>query len=292
MNTTRSVSATGACPVGSRCRGRAVLPALSLFGALLLGCVAPWHQACGGLPEPDTIVYGTVSLDGMPITAAHTGVVVEARRSISGPAVASCRMGADPATGDIYVLRLSIESSLPLLDPLASLVGDSLFLVVTDASGFRGQTAYTLTDRGVTERRDLSFGSVTADSDQDGLPDAWELAQLGGLGSGLNTVMANGQTAQQNYIAGTNPNDPASVFEVLLSVNGSQLQVSFQARKAEGAGYEGRSRYYSLESAADLNSPWQGVPGFTNVLGNNQAVTLSHSATNPPAFYRGRVWLQ
>jgi hypothetical protein len=69
--------------------------------------------------------------------------------------------------------------------------------------------------------------------------------------------------------------------------------VSFLARQAAGAGYEGRSRYYALEYRTNLSSSqWFPVPNRTNILGNN--TTITHQTTEPGAqvFYRGRVRLQ
>jgi hypothetical protein len=93
-------------------------------------------------------------------------------------------------------------------------------------------------------------------------------------------------------VAGTDPNAAGSPFKLQLVLLGAERRVSFTARRAEGAGYEGKQRYYALESSAGPAGPWTGIDGFTNVLGDNQAVLFQ--AVNPagPVFYRGRVWLQ
>jgi hypothetical protein len=250
----------------------------------------PTNPVRAVLPEPDNVVYGTITLDGQQVTATRTDVVVEARRLISGPVVASYRMGSNPQLGNFYSLRLSLESLLPIVDANASQVGDSLFIVITDVSGVRAQATYTLAGRGQVQR--LDFGTAILDSDGDGLPDAWETLHFGGLGQGANAINPNGQTTLQNYIAGTNPNDTNSLFRVSVTSLGANTFVSLEARRAEGTGYEGRSRFYSLERTSALDAGWQGVPGFTNIIGNNQTITYGPPGTNSPAFYRGRVWLQ
>lgn len=242
------------------------------------------------MPEPDNILYGTITLDNQPVTAARTDVSIEARRLINGPAIARYQMGSSTPSGDFYSLRLSLESASPLLNTDASLSGDSLFIVVLDASGIRSQTAYTVGGRATVQR--LDFGSAASDGDGDGLPDAWEILRFGSTGAGPNTPNANGQTTLQNYIAGTNPNDTNSVFRVSVTPTGDVTRVSFDALRAEGTGYEGRSRYYSLEFTTALGSGWQGVAGFTNLLGNSQSVVFLAPVTNAPAFYRGNVRLQ
>lgn len=263
---------------------------LSHFLVVLLVAPLAVTDVRGVIPEPDNILYGTITLDNQPVTAARTDVVVEARRLINGPAIVRYRMGSNPTVGNFYSLRLALESLVPVTDANASQVGDSLFIVVTDASGIRTQTTYDLADRGAVQRVD--FGGAVSDSDGDGLADAWEALHFGGLGQGPASVSLNGRTALQNYIAGTNPNDTNSVFGVGVTLNNNITLVSFQALRAEGIGYEGRNRFYSLEQTANPASGWQGVTGFTNVPGNNTTITYPAPGTNSSAFYRGRVWLQ
>ena len=146
-------------------------------------------------------------------------------------------------------------------------------------------------DRGAVQR--LDFGAAVLDSDGDGLPDAWERLHLGSTSPTPNSINANGQTTLQNYVAGTNPNDTNSLFRVAVTASGANALVSFQALRAEGTGYEGLSRYYSLEYSTNAGAGlWLGLNNFTNLLGNNQTITYQPPGTNGPAFYRGRVWLQ
>src|SRR5438034_8741054 len=157
---------------------------------------------------------------------------------------------------------VSLESAQPLFDPNASLVGDSLFIVVLDGSGIRSQSIYTVGDRGAVQR--LDFGAAVLDSDGDGLPDAWERLHLGSTSPTPNSINANGQTTLQNYVAGTNPNDTNSLFRVAVTASGANALFSFQALRAEGTGYEGLSRYYSLEYSTNAGAGlWLGLNNFT-----------------------------
>jgi hypothetical protein len=243
------------------------------------------------LPEPDNILYGSITLDGQPVTASRTDIVVEARRLISGPAIASYRMGSSPQAGDFYTLRLAMESLSPLSDPNASLVGEGLFIVVTDSTGLRLQTGYSVAVPGTVQR--LDFGAAVSDADGDGMPDAWETLVLGSTALGANSLTANGQTAFHNYVAGSNPNDSNTTFQVGVSTDNLQVQVSFFARRAQGIGYENRTRTYTLESAPNLDGgTWFTITGLTNILGNDQDVLYFETRTNSPLFYRARVALQ
>lgn len=241
--------------------------------------------------EPDNVLYGTITLNNVPVTAARTDVVIEARRTVNGPAVASYRMGNNARIGNFYALEISLESVPPVIDPAASQTGESLTIVVTDVSGLRGQTPYVLGERGQVQRVD--FGTAISDSDADGLPDTWELLHFGNLNQSGGSIAANGATVMQNFVCGADPNRANDPFKLNITVSNNQRGISFFARRAEGIGYEGRSRFYSLESAASLTATsWSGVANLTNLPGNNQTLLFQTTSTNSPAFYRGRTWLE
>jgi len=260
-----------------------VIPLLGL--SLLLAPLA----ARAVVSEPDNVLYGAITLNNQPVTSSRIDVVVEARRTLSGPAIARYRMGSTLRLGNYYSLRIPVESA-PVGDPNASQTGDNLVIVVSDLSGRRIETSYRVADRGTVQRLDL--GSSVPDSDGDGLPDAWEFANFGNLNSGPNTLTANGQSARYNYLTGSDPNNANSLFSLTLQPSGNQLLVSFFARQSAGVGYEGSARYYSLESATTPLGPWNGLAGYTNLLGNNQTITYQRPLPTTPEFYRGRVWLQ
>jgi hypothetical protein len=256
---------------------------------LILILIYP-QAARAEISEPDNLLYGTIILDSALVTSNRTDVVIEARRAMGGTPIASYRMGANSQIGNFYLLRLALESLPPITNTNASEVGHSVFIIVRDAAGVRGQTTYTFPERGNVQRTD--FGTPSGgDSDTDSLPDAWEIANFGSLGQNANTINANGQTTLNNFTMGSNPNDPNTLFQVNIGNSGSQTLVSFLARRADGSGYEGRARYYSLESSTNT-AAWSGVTGYTNVLGNNQTVNFQRPAASAPTFYRGKVWLQ
>jgi hypothetical protein len=260
---------------------------LTLLTALVLH--SPTARA--EIPEPDNVLYGTIAIDNAAITASRTDVVVEARRQTNGPAIASYRMGSNPQLGNFYSLRLKLESLAPALDANASLTGSEVVMVVTDATGVRAQAGYTLAGRGEFQR--LDFGTAVPDSDGDGLPDAWETHYFGSLNQNASSIGASGLSALQHFIAGTNPNDPNSVFKLVITNAGQARAISFTALRAEGPGYDGFTRLYTLESTPTLAAAsWTGVPGFTNLTGNNQIVTYQTAGLGSPGFFRGRITLQ
>lgn len=117
--------------------------------------ISLFYSAKAEIREPDNVLYGTITLNNVPVTAARTDVIVEARRLINGPAVASYRMGTNPRIGNFYSLEVPLESLPPVADPVASQTGESLIIVVMDASGLRGQTTYVLGERGQGPTRGL-----------------------------------------------------------------------------------------------------------------------------------------
>ena len=243
------------------------------------------------LPEPDNLIYGSITLSNVAITAARTDVVIEARRATNGPAIASYRMGANPALGDFYALTLSLESVAPVTNGNVSQIGDSVFITVLEGAGQRGQTGFLITERGIAQR--IDFGAVVTDGDGDGLPDTWELFHFAGLGQNTNSPAANGQSAWQHYLAGTDPNDANDGFRLHLADSNNLKHVSFQARRAEGPGYEGLTRLYTLESKTNLAHPvWTGVSSYIEVPGNNQTVVYQTAASIGAAFFRGKISLQ
>ncbi len=50
-------------------------------------------RAQATVPEPDNIIYGTITLGTNLVTAAQTNVIVSASATLNGPAIASYQMG-------------------------------------------------------------------------------------------------------------------------------------------------------------------------------------------------------
>ena len=243
------------------------------------------------LPAPDNILYGTITLGSQPVTAADTNVIVEARRTANGPAIASYRMGSEASIDGFYRLKIPLEELAPVTEsPDSSLAGDNLVLVVRTAAGVQAQLPYQIPERGHATR--LDFGTAVLDSDGDGLPDVWELTVFGHLGNNGGTTNANGQVTLGNYISGADPNDPGGVFRLAIMKSGPNKFVSFFARRSAGPGYEGHTRYYALQYTTNLTTgQWLSVLNHTNIPGNN--ATFSYQTTEPGTnvFYRGQVRL-
>jgi Tol biopolymer transport system component len=110
---------------------------------------------------------------------------------------------------------------------------------------------------------------VFTDTDGDGIPDWWTQKYFGhptGLAGDLSRAQddpdGDGMTNLQEYIAGTNPKDAASVLQLVLKslVAGTSVQLSWPAIPGKN---------YKVQIKGDLNAAqWQDLGGSATVVGN------------------------
>ncbi len=270
----------------------AILAAILMAGAGL--------PARAEVPEPDNIIYGTIWLDGQPVTASNTNVVVEARLEMDGPALDSYHMGGNARLGNVfYALRPNMETA-PQTGTNTMKTGDTLFIVLSDQTGRRDVRTHAVSDRGVVARIDFGQSFDTEDLDANGLPDSWEATYLAGLGPGGDGDRSpegdfdlDGASNLGEYLAGTDPKNETEYFAVGV-VSNTRPIVQFPALAASGLGYEGKQRYYALESSSNLVVGfWTNVFAYERIAGAGQVVTYPMPVTNKPSgHYRGRVWLE
>ncbi len=151
---------------------------------------------------------------------------------------------------------------------------------LTAAAFAGGQSInYTYDSAGNLTQRQFSVGG-SADSDGDGMEDAWEQLHFGNLSrDGSGDFDNDGFRDLHEFVAGTIPNDPGSALQLLreLNVNGG---VTVQWHSVAG-------RTYLLQYKNSLNdAAWTDLPG--NVTAT---AAISSRADNPPPnqntrFYR------
>src|SRR5262245_34659164 len=127
------------------------------------------------VPLPDYLIYGTIAINGRPVTKADTTITIEARRASGGPVIASYRMGATSRLCDFYYsLRVPVAATGEAAVSQAVL-GESILVTVRSAGGLAHQVTNQVTEAGVALR--LDFGA-SVDTNGDGVPDGWERATL------------------------------------------------------------------------------------------------------------------
>lgn len=266
------------------CRARAAW--LMMLGLSLCLKAQP---VLGGILEPDAVIYGNLIITNTVATAARTDLTVEARRTLSGPVLATYQMGSSPSAGNYYVLRIKLEAP-PLAQPDTVQVGDTVYLVLKSGAVTLTQTAAAIMERGEVIRMDLEVGP---DPGGNRLPDAWELAMVGVVGQDPDTIAPNGLTLLDNYIAGTHPNDTSGFLQVRVTLSNDVSRVLLPTRAAAGPGYEGMVRMYSLEYTTNpVAGTWLRVDNFTDIASSNQTLSYTVPLSATPQFFRGRVRLQ
>src|SRR5262245_44681655 len=195
-----------------------------------LGSVSALLPVHAGIPEPDLVWYGRVlTTSGGATVRLTTGTLVWQIEPLGGGAPWTVSTPLTNINDQFsFVLRIPCESPEP------GFVATPNFVVLTTpATGYRRRTvtlngqplalsgvadqfAPPLTDRGRTERIDLTLGTVLVDSDGDGLDDSWEQQFFGGLGANPNDDPdGDGLNNLREFRAGTNPTDAQSRFEIL-----------------------------------------------------------------------------
>lgn len=175
----------------------------SLLRLAVLAAPLAAPSLLAGIPEPDTVLFGSIALDGQYVTALDTSVTIELHGSTNAPPLQVYRMGASARAGNLYVLRAMVESGAPVLQPGALVLGSTVQLVVRDASGVRDSKSVLLDGRGGFIRMD--FGDV--DGDGDGMSDAFETTYFGNATAGdpgLDSDL-DGRSNLREFLDHTNP---------------------------------------------------------------------------------------
>lgn len=138
-----------------------------------------------------------------------------------------------------------------------------------------------------------------ADSDGDGLPDAYEIATYGNtnaVGSALNgDTDGDGASDVAEYVAGTSATEASSKLQLHATLlPDGNLRLEFETHPDSSSGYFGRERRYSLEQTATLTAPasWSAIPGFAALPASGAPVIYTNGVTNTVWSARVRVWLE
>jgi hypothetical protein len=201
----------------------------------------------------------------------------------------------DTAQGSLQVTATSSNTAL-LPDTALVLDGASPYYTIAamPAADQLGTTAISVTaDDGTTSFTENFTLTVTGTPLQ-----SWRQQYFGSAANsaaGADTANPDGDafTNTEEYVLGTVPT--TSTPDLLQSTRaGSNIELTFQALRAEAPNYGALTRYYDLETTTDLINPasWQPVGGYADIVGNNQTVTVVLPAGGTHRFYRLHVRLQ
>jgi uncharacterized repeat protein (TIGR03806 family) len=115
--------------------------------------------------------------------------------------------------------------------------------------------------------------------------DEWRLAEFGSSSSSEGTASSDpdgdGQTNEQEFVANTDPRNPASFLTSTLSVDGTTITLTFNVP-------EGRSAW--IETSSDLNAwtLWD-IPGNNGLPLASGPVSFSGAASGAKQFFRLRL---
>ncbi len=110
--------------------------------------------------------------------------------------------------------------------------------------------------------------AIRLDMDQDGMDDAWELANgfdPVNRADAIEDADGDGHTNLQEYLAGTDPHDPTSVLRFeSVQQDGKNLRIRFSSALGKS---------YRVQRRPDLLSKWVDVAGILPGTGKSIAVS-------------------
>ena len=156
----------------------------------------------------------------------------------------------------------------------------------TDASVTNLVTAASILPDPNTANNTLVLANyVWADNDRDGMADTWELAHGFNPADPLDALLdtdGDGQSNLAEYLAETDPRDPASALRITgCAIIGGVPQLTFSAVA---------SRSYLVEFTPTLaTNGWSAVTGIIQTNGPQAAVSLSGTPPSATGFYRVKL---
>ena len=240
-----------------------------LLAAVLLGATARAYP-----PAPDHVLYGTVRDElGRPLAAGSAVVIV----STAAGEIARTPIARGTEPGANYQVRLPVDlGSMGVAYKPTALLPTSPFTIRVLMGGVVylpievSRVGPTLGQPGKRTHLDLTLG---VDSDNDGIPDAWERALIERDSSGRLRTLADikpgddldgdGLTNLQEYLIGTYALDRVDGLALeVLAVENSRARLRFTT--VPGRVYTLRSstnlnewspQTFALSAAGDVNQP-------------------------------------
>ncbi len=137
------------------------------------------------------------------------------------------------------------------------------------------QDAYSAS--GATLNEIYVSGSLSTDADQDGIEDVWEIQYFSSLSNdGTGDQDHDAQTDAEEFVAGTDPNDPDSVLNVSMMASGGRFVFDWAAPA---------DRTYTVLCATNLFEP-QWVPVAAGSTTGTNEIEVSITSEYLKAFFK------
>ena len=236
-----------------------------------------------GKVASDFISDGTTDGRGF-VTGTPGTLTVQGSMFLGGTSLTRLRGGASSdlvaVTGDLALggtLQVSLAPGSGFGRYPLFTYGGTLSGTATLAENPDGPAAHLST--AVTGRVDL----VIDDTDEDGLPDSWEVSNFGNLTQGpADDPDGDGQNNSAELLAGTLPNSGASRFAATITpLNASQFLLTWPS-------IPGNS--YQIQSTGSFSLGWDLLA--TVPAADSPATTTSHTVTAGPSTQFYRIVLQ
>ncbi len=206
----------------------------------------------------------------------------------------------NPPTGSSYYFGMhgpwvnmnNLPVTDPLIDPNHKYLNSTL-IITYEGINKTIVDAYNIHNQ-ITAPLQINKSEFSGDSDGDMIPDNWELTFFSDLTHSAtdddDKIMQDGANNLTEYIAGTDPIDPSSFPKINISNTNNNILIQFDTTKANGAGYEGYSRFYSLKISTSLvNDTWEYVSGYSNIIGTNQSIIYTNNTGLDVNCYRTEI---
>ena len=252
------------------------------------------------IPEPDTIIVGSLAGEGGAAVNSLPGQTIVVRAVVDGATLATAEV---PSGGDgKFVLRVPMDDGVAPRIAGTAKTSDRIKLIVDNAAaGISTETEETKSGgveipsgRGniISLAFSVSGAIVKDDINSNGIPDAWEFsystARNGHAGISLmsdDSALDNdgdGFSNREEWIAGTDPLDEASIFDIRSFGTGSDaLQIKF--------GPMTKGRLYTLYRSASLAADKQQWSSIATMRAESDAESFTWTLPAPSGdagFYR------